>query len=256
MFNAAYNHPSVQIIPPRGSCDLLGRGRRPIRLFRRSRKESRNTSYRVCGVKRCLSYKARDYQSCYGIAPSKYGFVAGILVAEGYLVLSLQHDLPGDAPLGQSGNVYRSRRPVWERGAANIRFVLSEIERRYPRIYSRHILLIGHSNGGDISTLFAALYPTDIAMVITLDHRRMPIPRSANPRFLSIRADEFMADPGVLPTVEERKRFGIQVESLKNTRHADLCDDGRDEMRQVISRLILKFLRTEATEPLAQLVDG
>jgi pimeloyl-ACP methyl ester carboxylesterase len=178
-----------------------------------------------------------------GMAPSAYGFIARKLVGEGYLVVSVQHQLPTDAPLAMSGDLYALRKPTWERGVANLRFALSILQRDYPHIDPSRTILIGHSNGGDISALFATLYPTEVAAVITLDHRRMPIPRTRQPRFLSLRADELPANPGVLPSPDEAQSLGISVIQLKNAKHIELSDQGSDELKERVNGLVLVFLR-------------
>jgi pimeloyl-ACP methyl ester carboxylesterase len=157
-------------------------------------------------------------------------------------VVSVQHQLPTDAPLAMSGDLYALRKPTWERGVTNLRCVPSNLQRNYPHIDPRRTILIGHSNGGDISTLFATLFPTEIAAVITLDHRRMPIPRTRQPRFLSLRADEFPSDPGVLPSPDEAKNLGISVVPLKNAKHIELSDQGSDELKERVCGLISEFL--------------
>src|SRR5687767_6455229 len=52
----------------------------------------------------------------YGMKNTDYGFLARALAASGALVLSVQHDLPGDPPLPTGGDLYRRRRPVWTEG--------------------------------------------------------------------------------------------------------------------------------------------
>jgi len=177
-----------------------------------------------------------------GMPPSAYGFIARKLVDEGYLVVGVQHQLPADAPLAMVGDLYALRKPTWERGVANLRFVISTLRRDFPRLDESRTILIGHSNGGDISALFATLYPKEIAAVITLDHRRMPIPRTRQPRFLSPRADEFPSDPGVLPSPDEAKNLGISVVPLKNAKHIELSDQGSDELKERVCGLISEFL--------------
>jgi pimeloyl-ACP methyl ester carboxylesterase len=183
-----------------------------------------------------------------GMAPSAYGFIARTLGDRGYLVVSVQHQLPIDAPLAMSGDLYALRKPTWERGLANLRYVISILQRDYPHIDASRTILIGHSNGGDISTLFATLYPTEIAAIITFDHRRMPIPRARQPRFLSLRADEFPANLGVLPSPDEAKDLGISIVQLKNAKHVALSDQGSDELKKRISVEILKFLDESTVE--------
>ena len=118
----------------------------------------------------------------YGIANVGYSFIANALAGRGYVVASVQHDLPGDEPLARTGNLSEGRRPVWERGARNIEFVTSALKAKYGRRLGDTIILIGHSNGGDISMWLAKERPELVARAITLDHRRVPIPRVATPQ--------------------------------------------------------------------------
>jgi len=177
-----------------------------------------------------------------GMDPTAYGFIARQLMDDGYLVVSVQHQLPTDPPLASTGDLYTLRRPTWERGVANLRCVLSNLKRDFPQVDPCRTFLIGHSNGGDICALFATLHPTEAAAVITLDHRRMPIPRTRQPRFLSLRADELPPEPGVLPSPEEAERLGISIVALKNAKHIDLSDYGCDDLKRRVLKSILEFL--------------
>src|SRR6266853_1810961 len=54
---------------------------------------------------------------------TEYSFLANVLAARGYLVASIQHDLPNDPPLVTNiGLPYVGRRTVYEKGEANIMF--------------------------------------------------------------------------------------------------------------------------------------
>ena len=86
----------------------------------------------------------------YGEETTAYSFIAKKFVSECYLVISIGHELPTDEPLAREGNLYKLRLPVWERGVKNIQFVLKETNN-----IEKRIILIGHSNGGDISMLYA-----------------------------------------------------------------------------------------------------
>ncbi|MCB9211828.1 MAG: alpha/beta fold hydrolase [Ignavibacteriales bacterium] len=145
----------------------------------------------------------------YGEETTAYSFIAKKFVSECYLVISIGHELPTDEPLAREGNLYKLRLPVWERGVKNIQFVLKETNN-----IEKRIILIGHSNGGDISMLYAKEFPEKIDAAITLDHRRVPIPRKENLRILSIRADEFNSDEGVIPKEEELKKYPIKIVKL------------------------------------------
>lgn len=110
----------------------------------------------------------------YGGYNTDYSFIANTLAARGYMVASIQHELPGDEPIAMTGNLRETRRSNWERGVANIRFVAQTMLRSYPTLTTGQLLLVGHSNGGDMSMLFAQMYPQQVASVISLDNRRFP----------------------------------------------------------------------------------
>ena len=180
--------------------------------------------------------------ACYGCEKGMYSFLAKALVAEGYTVVSIEQEQPQDAPLATTGDIYSLRYPAWERGIQNVKFVLAEMQRRQPTLAATKPVLIGHSNGGDIAMLYATLYPDELAAVISLDHRRMPIPRSAKPRLMSLRAKEFEPDAGVMPTPEEQEKYGIRIEMFENTRHIELSDLGSAKIRGRMERLVGEFL--------------
>ncbi|HMC96141.1 MAG TPA: hypothetical protein VKG92_00665 [Flavobacteriales bacterium] len=171
-----------------------------------------------------------------------YSFLADHLAANGYVVASIQHELPTDEPLPMKGDLLELRRPDWERGVANIRFAMEELERLHPELDRAHTALIGHSNGGDISMLFARTYPALIDKVISLDNRRMPLPRVAEPRIYSLRASDTVADEGVLPSTDEAERYGMRIVQLVGTKHAEMSDRAGEAQRAEMNRLVLGFL--------------
>jgi predicted dienelactone hydrolase len=178
----------------------------------------------------------------YGIKNTDYLFLANNLIANGYFVMSIQHDLEGDKPLPRKGNLYERRMPLWKRGVENILFVLKELKPKYPLVDYDNITLIGHSNGGDISMLIAKQHPNLAKNIISLDSLRMPFPRSDSPRILSLRAIDTQADEGVLPNIEEQKRLGINIVTLPDAKHIDFSDSGSIEIKNEVINLITKFL--------------
>lgn len=171
-----------------------------------------------------------------------YGFLAGLLAEHGYFVVSIQHELPTDEPLAMKGDLRDLRRPNWERGAGNILFVLNELKRTHPTLDFAHTTLIGHSNGGDMSVLFAQLHPDLVQNLITLDNRRMPLPRMDKPRVLSLRSSDAPADDGVLPTAEEQVAHTIRIIPLADVKHNEMSDRGNAAQRAEITKLVLDFL--------------
>src|SRR5256885_10464774 len=80
---------------------------------------------------------------------TEYSFLANIFAARGYMVVSIQHDLPTDAPMvTKVGELYVGRQPQYLRGIANIRFAIEEMHRVQPNADYDHLTMVGHSNGG------------------------------------------------------------------------------------------------------------
>ena len=180
----------------------------------------------------------------YGGHATDYTFVARVLVAHGYLVASLQHELPGDAPMPTTGAIYPARYPFWERGVQTMLFARAALGRRYPCLDTRHLLLLGHSNGGDMAMLLAREHPGLARRIISLDNRRVPLPRSRQLRVLTLRSSDQVADPGVLPTPGEQQRFGITVVPLPATLHNDMWDGATEAQQQEMSTYIARFLES------------
>lgn len=178
----------------------------------------------------------------YGMKNTEYSFIAETLVKHGYFVASIQHELPTDEPMPTVGKPSEVRRPFWERGVQNILFVIEEIKRTRPEIDSKNLLLAGHSNGGDMAMLFAEKHPKRARKIISLDNRRMPLPRTKRPQILSIRSSDQTADEGVLPPAEEQEKFDIKIVKLENTIHNDMWDGATDEQKRKINRVISSFL--------------
>lgn len=172
-----------------------------------------------------------------------YAYLCEALAAAGSFVVSIQHELPTDDLLDFNGPARVVRMPNWERGAANIHFVIAELQRRYPTLDHDRITLAGHSNGGDMSVLYSHQHPDKVWKVITLDHRRMPILRASQPRTYTLRSSDQPADPEVLPTDTEAIEHGIQVVFLQDTPHNDMDNDADPRQRAEIVALVLGFLK-------------
>src|SRR6202051_3805823 len=143
---------------------------------------------------------------------TEYSFLADVLAARGYLVASIQQDLPTDPPLmTKIGMPYVGRREVYMRCEANILFVLGELQKLQPNADYDHLTLVGHSNGGDVSMYVAKQPPELVSKGITLDNLRVPFVLSDKMKILSFRSKDpnFKTDPGVLPTSKEAHADGI-----------------------------------------------
>src|ERR1700761_5302237 len=101
------------------------------------------------------------------VKKTEYSFLETVLAARGYLVASIQQDLPTDPPLvTKVGMPYVGRLEVYKRGEANILFVLGELKKIQPHAAYDHITLVGHSNGGDVSMYVAKQHPELVSKVI------------------------------------------------------------------------------------------
>lgn len=180
--------------------------------------------------------------SGYGLLHTDYSFIADTLSRSGYLVIAIQHDLPTDPALSKAGNLFANRMPMWQRGTDNIRFVRNTLSRTYTGYDWRHLALIGHSNGGDISALALHESPTLATTLITLDNRRYPLPRDPSVKVLSIRGSDFEADAGVLPAGQEQSPNSC-ITVIPGSRHNDMNDHGPTQLQSQISTLILQFLK-------------
>lgn len=192
--------------------------------------------------KRKIIILSHGYGYNRGGANLDYSFLTNFLAEKGYFVISIQHELSTDSLLPLTGNPQVLRRPFWERGTDNILFVINDLKRTNPDLDFKHITLIGHSNGGDMTALFPQKYPNIVDKIISLDNRRMPLPRTNQPKIYSLRSSDQIADEGVLPTIEEQKKFNIKIIKLPNTIHNDMCDNANSVQRQEIKKYILTFL--------------
>ena len=179
----------------------------------------------------------------YGGKNTDYGYIAYNLAQNGYFVVVIQHDLPTDDSLPAAGDIYKLRKPVWDRGVSSILFVTRYLKSKNYFIDFNNIILIGHSNGGDMAMLTATEYPNFAKVVITLDNRRVPITRASHPKIFSIRSSDQPADPGVLPSIEEQKKYKIKIVKV-NTTHNDMGGMGTDEQKQEINTYIEDYLKS------------
>jgi len=179
-----------------------------------------------------------NYQQNYLI----YSYLTRSLAQKGYFVVSIQHELPTDSLLPTSGIPKVVRLPFWERGVENILFTLNELKKSHPTLNFEHITLIGHSNGGDMVALYPTIHPNEIAEIITLDHLRVPLPRTNDINVLSLRSNDKKADEGVLPTIEEQQEFQIKIIKLTHVNHNDMNDFAKKKQKKIILNYIDSFM--------------
>jgi hypothetical protein len=184
---------------------------------------------------------------------TEYSFLANVLAARGYLVASIQQDLPSDPPLmTKVGEPYVGRREIYIRCEANILFLLGELQKMQPNADYDHLTLVGHSNGGDVSMYVAHQHPELISRVITLDNLRVPFVLSNNLKILSFRSKDpnFKTDAGVLPSATQAKKGGIDIVNT-GALHTELSDRGPDSVKEKIQATLDKFLQDAASSDLA-----
>lgn len=170
-----------------------------------------------------------------------YSYLTEKLASKGYFTVSIQHEQTTDAPLPVEGNLQIVRRPFWQSGSDNILYVLNELKKTNPDLDYKHLTLIGHSNGGDMVALFGNQHPDLVYKIITMDNRRMFLPRTAVPRVYSLRSNDYPADEGVLPTEEEQKKYHMTIQST-TINHSHMDNKGSAEEKKVLNDFILKYL--------------
>jgi len=171
-----------------------------------------------------------------------YSYLTKLLASKGYFVVSIQHELPTDEILAMDGNLQVTRMPNWERGSQNILFVLNKLKTDFPDLDYHKLAVIGHSNGGDMTALFAHQHPEMIYKVITMDNRRMPLPRTTHPKIYTLRSKDYPADDGVLPTEEEKKKYGMTVD-FTPVNHGNMDNDATPEEGEYMTLRILEYLK-------------
>src|SRR5256714_8631120 len=134
---------------------------------------------------------------------TEYSFLANVFAARGYMVVSIQHDLPTDAPMvTKVGELYVGRQPQYLRGIANIRFAIEEMHKVQPNADYDHLTLVGHSNGGDISMYFSKPDSPHIRKNVTIDKLPVPFILDCPAKNLSIRSKDtkFKTHPTAMRT--------------------------------------------------------
>jgi predicted dienelactone hydrolase len=177
----------------------------------------------------------------YGLAGSDYSFITNRLTAMGYMVVALEQS-GGGKTMEPNADRVEQLRALARLGAQSLTAVLNETALRYPEFDWQQLLLVGHSLGGDSSALFATENAKRVSRLITLDNRRLALPRSPDTNVLTIRASDTSADPGVLPSDEERRRYAICVVHIKGSHHNDMQDEGSEQLKSRIASAIDTFL--------------
>lgn len=180
--------------------------------------------------------------SGYGVAYDKYSFISDSLNDAGYLVVAIQHELEGDPSLARTGNLFTQRSENWKRGAETLKFIRETLQSEFSSYDFNKLALVGHSNGGDISSWLASEEDGFIETLITLDHRRVPLPRSNPPLTLSIRGTDYSADVGVLYTEKEKSVFDACIVQVPDAKHNDMTDFGPDWLKASMATILSDFI--------------
>jgi alpha/beta hydrolase fold len=179
---------------------------------------------------------------------TEYSFLGNVFAARGYIAISIQHDLPTDAPMvTKVGELYVGRQPQYQRGIANIKFAVEEMQKVQPNADYDHLTVVGHSMGADVSLYFAKMYPDKIKKVVTLDNLRVPFMTDGKFKILTFRSKDpqFKTDPGVIPPEEVREKSGITVVQT-GYQHTDMSDRGPDDVKSTIRGMLDKFLEDDS----------
>jgi hypothetical protein len=184
---------------------------------------------------------------------TEYSFLANVLAASGYLVASIQQDIASDPPLMTvPGEPYVGRLGVYQKGEANILFVLGELKNRQPNADYAHLTLVGHSNGGDTAMYFAKEHPDLVTKVVTLDNLRVPFVLNNKVKILSFRSKDpnFKTDPGVLPSAQQAVKDGVDI--IKTPfQHTEMSDRGPDSVKEKIQGTLDRFLGGRSSSELS-----
>jgi pimeloyl-ACP methyl ester carboxylesterase len=171
-----------------------------------------------------------------------YSYLSTCLATQGYTVISIQHEQTNDPMLAMEGNFIETRMPNWQQRVKNIEVVLQHLKKDYPKLQYDKLVLIGHSNGGDMVNLYTQLYPDGVHTLITLDNRRMPLPRTLHTHVFSLRSNDFPADEGVLPTEQEAMAYNITVQAT-DINHGQMDDKANAEQRAYICTKLSEYLK-------------
>jgi len=184
---------------------------------------------------------------------TEYSFFANVFAARGYLVASIQQDLPTDPPLvTKVGLPYVGRLAVYQKGEANILFVREALRKLKPNADYAHLTMVGHSNGGDTAMYFAMRHPEQVSKVVTLDNLRVPFVLRDKLKILSFRSKDphFVTDPGVLPTPEQAKEDDISIIKTQ-FQHTWMSDRGPETAKERIKATLDRFLEGSSVTELA-----
>src|SRR5438270_3307180 len=110
-----------------------------------------------------------------GAQPGDYSFLAKYLARRGFAVAEVRLELPGDSPIATGGNIAALRAPELRSGVNTVRYTIGQLDRLRYASATRPVVLVGHSNGGDVAMLFGSEYPAEVGVIFSLDNLRVAI---------------------------------------------------------------------------------
>lgn len=142
-----------------------------------------------------------------------YSDITRFLASKGYVVISIQHEQPYDSRLPMQGYMPVVRLPFWIRGSKNIEYTVNYFKNsKIGKDWDFNtLILIGHSNGGDIAAYYTKNHHEDVSMLITLDHLRMKLPLLKDVKVASLRGSNHQPDKEVLPNLLDQRKFNISL---------------------------------------------
>ena len=152
----------------------------------------------------------------------------------------------------EPGDLYETRIENWKRGAKTIQVVQNTLSKRFINYDFQHLTLIGHSNGGDIATWLTNENSTSVKQLITLDHKRVTLPKNSDLKVLAITSPEYAIKKGVLLSNLERKQFAVCVIDIAKSKHMDFTDYGTMAIKQEVIQIINRFLSNETCHAIQQ----
>ena len=186
----------------------------------------------------------------YRVPYQHYQFLVHRLQSLGFLVIMVDHEVPGDPPLSRSGDLFETRVENWLRGAQSLNVVYQQLSRELNHYDFTQLTLVGHSNGGDISAWFTKAYPERVKRLITLDHKRVPLPQFESMAILALTSPEYPIKVGVLPNAQQQTQYRDCVVSFADAKHMDFSDYGSAEIRARARAVVTRFVAGEACSEL------
>jgi hypothetical protein len=97
-----------------------------------------------------------------------------------------------------------------------------------------------------MTALFANNYPNFVYKIITLDNRRMYLPKTLIPKIYTLRSNDY-PDEGVFADNGRAKKFHITVQST-TINHGKMDDKANDQEKATLNLFIEQFLRENNLE--------